>query len=109
VATAISIGNRVNYTPSSAVSLGAVVVVGQLVGVADRPIPANTLGALAVSGIFGMPKATGTGSALSLGAKVYWDATNSVVTATVGSNVYVGKVVKAAVDADASVEVIVNP
>lgn len=105
MATPISVGMRVNYTPASNVALGAVVVQGDLVGVADRPIPANTLGALAVCGIFSMDKATGADTALAVGAKVYWLAASSVVTATAGSNKFVGKVVKAASNTDATVEV----
>jgi predicted RecA/RadA family phage recombinase len=109
VATAISVGYRVDYTPNADVALGAVVVQGQLIGIADRPLPASKLGALAIKGVFGMPKATGSGSAITAGAKVYWDAANSVVTTTVSTNVYVGKVIKAAADGDSTVSVLLIP
>ena len=95
----------IDYIPSSAVSAGDVVVAGDLVGVAKVDIPANRLGALAVEGQFAFPKTAGTGSALALGTTVYWDATNHVATATVGSNKLLGKVSLAAVDADTSVRV----
>lgn len=109
MATPVSVGQRVNYTPSADVALGAVVVQNDLVGVADRPIPANTLGALAVAGIFTFGKATGADTALAVGVKVYWLAASSVVTATAGSNKYVGKVVAAAANAAATVEVMLVP
>jgi predicted RecA/RadA family phage recombinase len=109
VASTVSVGYRVDYTPSSAVAVGAVVVLNKLVGIADRPLPANQLGALAISGIFLMPKATTASSALSVGTQVYWDATNSVVTATASGNTYVGKVVAAAVDGDSTVRVLLVP
>lgn len=109
MASPVSVGFRVNYTPSAAVALGAVVVQGDLVGVADRPIAANALGALAVQGIFSFPKATGTDTALTVGTKVYWDATNSRVTATASTHKYVGKVAKAAANGDAEVEVLLYP
>lgn len=105
MATPVSVGQRVNYTPVANVALGAVVVQGDLVGVADRPIPANTLGALAVCGIFTFDKATGADTALTVGTKVYWLAASSVVTATAGSNKFVGKVTQAAGNSDATVEV----
>lgn len=109
MATAISVGMRVNYTPVADVALGAVVVLNDLVAVADRPIPAGRLGAVAVQGIFGMPKATGAGSAIAIGKKVYWDASASVVTETSTDNIEIGKVAKAAGDNDAEVEVLLSP
>ena len=54
-------GNAIDYTPGADVSAGDVVVQGDLVGVAKRDISANTLGALAVAGVFDFPKAAGGG------------------------------------------------
>lgn len=106
MATLVQKGNSIDYTPGSAVAVGAVVAIGSVgVGVADRPIAANELGSLVVDGVFEFPKATGTGTALSFGAKVYWDATNSVVTTTSSGNVLAGYVVAAAGTADAVVRV----
>jgi predicted RecA/RadA family phage recombinase len=98
-------GSAIDYTPTSDVAAGDVVVQGDLVGVARGPIPANAPGSLATAGVFGFPKATGAGSGIAAGTKVYWDATNKVATATVGSNKFLGKTTKAAADADASVHV----
>jgi predicted RecA/RadA family phage recombinase len=98
-------GNSVDYTPTSDVAAGAVVVQGELVGVASRPIAANTLGALAVAGVFDFPKATGTGTAIAAGANCYWDATNQRATTTASGNKLIGKAVKAAADADATARV----
>ena len=53
MATFVQDGRYVDYTPASAVAAGAVVVQVDLVGVAVRDIPANTLGVLAVEGQFG--------------------------------------------------------
>jgi len=96
-------GRYVDYTPGSAVSAGAVVVQADLVGVAVRDIPANTLGVLAVEGVFTFPKATGASTAIAVGTTVYWASGTSTATATATSNKLIGKVVKAAVDADATV------
>jgi predicted RecA/RadA family phage recombinase len=100
-------GNSIDYTPTSAVATGDVVVLGDLVGVARTPIAANTLGSLAVRGIFDFPKATGTGSGIAIGTKVYWDATDKQAKADdeTGANKLIGKTVKAAADADATVHV----
>ena len=107
MATAIYVqdGEAIDYTPSSAVAAGDVVIQGDLVGVARTPIAANALGSLAVEGAFDFPKATGTGSGLAAGATVYWDAVALVATATSTGNKQLGKVVKAAADADSTVRV----
>ena len=103
MATVVQDGRYVDYTPGSAVSAGAVVVQADLVGVAVRDIPANTLGVLAVEGVFTFPKATGASTAIAVGTTVYWASGTSTATATATSNKLIGKVVKAAVDADATV------
>ena len=56
-------GNSIDYTPGSDTAAGAVVVQGDLIGVAARDIKANKLGALAVAGVFDFPKATGASTA----------------------------------------------
>ncbi len=93
----------IDYTPGADVAAGDVVVQGELVGVAKLDIKANTLGALAVTGVFDFAKATGVGSGISAGANLYWDDTNNVATTTSSGNKLVGKVVKAAADADTTV------
>lgn len=107
-ATYIQVGESVDYTPVAAVAAGDVVVQGELVGVTKLPIEAGRLGALAVAGVFDFAKSTAGGSALAAGANAYWDNTNKVATATVGSNKLIGKVVRAAADADATVRVRLN-
>ncbi|MBU0639322.1 MAG: DUF2190 family protein [Planctomycetes bacterium] len=98
-------GSSIDYTPAADVAAGEVVVQGELVGVAKLDIKANTLGALAVAGVFDFAKATGGGTAITAGANVYWDDTNNVATTTATGNKLIGKCVKAAADADATVRV----
>jgi predicted RecA/RadA family phage recombinase len=114
MATAIYVQDdeAVDYTPTTAVAAGDVVVQGDLVGVAKQPIAANALGALAVEGVFDFPKAAGAGTGLAAGTKVYWDATDHVVTASADNGatpatayVALGKVVLAAADAATTVRV----
>jgi predicted RecA/RadA family phage recombinase len=95
----------VDYTPTADVAAGDVVVQTDLIGIATKPIKANQLGALAVEGVFDFAKATSGGSALAAGTSVYWDDTANVVTITATGNKLIGKVVRAAADADATVRV----
>ncbi len=44
-------GAAIDYTPSSAVTAGDVIVQGALVGIPANDIAANTLGALSITGV----------------------------------------------------------
>jgi predicted RecA/RadA family phage recombinase len=100
-------GNAVDYTPAGDLAAGEVVVQGELAGVVQRPIPAGTLGALAVAGVYDFPKPTGAGSAIAAGAKVYWDEAEKVAKtdAEAGANKYLGKTVASAGDDAATARV----
>jgi predicted RecA/RadA family phage recombinase len=102
-------GNVIDYTPSADVAAGDVVVQGDLVGIARTPIAANAPGSLAIEGLFDFPKATGAGSGIAVGTKVYWDATDKQATATADTNKYLGKTAKTAADGDATVRVRLIP
>ena len=96
-------GAAIDYTPTADVAAGDVVVQGDLVGVAKLDIKAGKLGALAVEGVFDFAKATGVGTAIAVGAILYWnDAANQATTSATG-NKQIGKCVKAAGDNDATV------
>jgi predicted RecA/RadA family phage recombinase len=101
----VSEGRTIDYTPTANVAAGDVVVQGDLIAIAKTPIAANAPGSLVVSGVFDLPKATGAGSAITIGTQAYWDAANKVVTATAAGNKYLGKTVRAAADADTTVRV----
>ena len=75
-------GDVIDYTPSSAVESGEVVVIGSLVGVAKTDIAASAEGAVAIEGVYEIPAAT---AAITLGAAVYWDADGNPVGGTAGS------------------------
>lgn len=96
-------GCSIDYTPGADVASGAVVVQNDLIGVAKRPIAANTLGSLSVEGVFDFPKSTAGGSAIAAGITVYWNAGAQQATATASGNKLIGKTVKAAADADVTV------
>ncbi|MDD5699518.1 MAG: DUF2190 family protein [Victivallaceae bacterium] len=101
-------GDSIDFTPEADVAAGDVVIIGDLVGIAKLDIKAGELGALALVGVFDVPKATGESTAIAAGTIVFWDAENSQVTTTAGDNKYLGKTVIAAGDDDSLVRVIIN-
>ena len=100
----------IDYTPTADVAAGDIVVIGDIVGIAKLDIKAGVLGALALTGVYDIVKAAGTGTAVTRGAKVYWNATTKVATAdsSSGVNLYLGKAFAAAADADTVVRVRLN-
>lgn len=90
----VQIGDVLDYTPGSAVSSGAVVVMGVRVGIAVADIAANATGAVRVKGVVELAKLSTDTPAQ--GALLYWDAGNSRLTTTAGSNVLAGYAAKAA-------------
>ncbi len=90
-ATFVHEGDAVDFVPAAAVAAGAVVVQGNLVGVARRDVAAGQTGSLAVTGVFDLPVTALTGWAI--GDLAYWNAAAGVATETVGTNKLFGKVV----------------
>ena len=106
-ATFIHEGDAIDYTPGADVAPGDVVVQSDLIGIAKREIKANTLGALAVAGVFDVAKEGGVGVTFAVGDKAYWDDGNNFAVATdgAGANKLLGKAVVSAADADTTVRV----
>jgi predicted RecA/RadA family phage recombinase len=109
-------GTVVDYTPGAAVAAGDIVIQGELFGIAEVAIPAATLGALAVEGIWLLPKAAGGSTAIAQGVTVYWDHDEDYVTVETDDGgdpavdfILVGKVAVASVDADTEVQVLLTP
>jgi predicted RecA/RadA family phage recombinase len=108
VAQFVQEGKSIDYIPLAAVTAGDVVVAGDLVGVAKIDIAAGQLGALAVEGVFEVPKeAAATDKEIAFGTKVYWNATDHRVEVTDGTGVhkYMGKTTKAALTTDTTTRV----
>lgn len=100
-------GHVIDYTAGgSAVAAGGVVVIGSLVGVAPRPIAANSLGAVAIEGVHALPKAvTGTDASMTAGQLVYWYATSGVAVVSHATGVKAGYAVAAAATGATTVSV----
>lgn len=90
----IQVGDVLDYTPTQAVSGGAVVVIGTRVGIVVADIAAGQTGALRVKGVVELAKLSADTPAQ--GALLYWDAANSRLTTTSGGNVLAGYAAKAA-------------
>ncbi len=99
-------GEHFNHTPGSAVSNGAVVLMGATIGVALTAIAANATGAVKVTGVFTIAKLST--DVVAQGAKLYWDAGNSRLTTTVGSNTYAGRAYAAAGSGVSTVQIAIN-
>lgn len=78
-------GRKINYTPAADVAAGAIVELGGLVGVAERPIAANAIGALNLEGVFDVLKDGTAGPVFAIGDHVFWDSVNSLAVRTGGS------------------------
>jgi predicted RecA/RadA family phage recombinase len=109
VAQYIQTGNSINHTPQAALTAGDVVVIGDLVAVAKLDIAAGQLGALALEGVFEVPKeAAAADKAIAAGVKVYWNATDKRVETTPGdpaTHKYMGKTITAALTTDTTTQV----
>lgn len=98
-------GDSIDYRPTTAVAAGDVIVIADLVGIARLDIKANTLGSLAVVGVFDVVKSAGK---IPSGSTVYWDAGAKQATIVSGSNHYLGKAIASAADGDETVRVLLN-
>lgn len=93
-------GETLDYTATEAVANGAVVSLNTRIGVAGAPMAAGETGTVHVVGVFVMAKA---GTAIDLGAAVYYDALNDQITTTSADNVPAGYAVEAAAASDTTV------
>ena len=99
-------GTVVDFTPVVDVAAGSVVVQGDLVGITKRDVKADSLGGIAVEGVFDIAKVSA--DVISAGAKVYWKADDEVVVTTELGNKLVGKAVATAGAGTATVRVLLT-
>lgn len=79
-------GDAIDYTPGSDTAAGTVVVTGSsLVGITTVDLPANKKGAVAVRGVFNVPK---DNSNVAAGDALYWDDDANPVGGTAGSGAF---------------------
>lgn len=98
-------GEALNYTAGADIKSGDFVLIGALGGIAKTDIANGKSGAVHVKGVFSVAKASG---AVTQGAKLYWNSTNSNLTTTASGNTFVGVAAEAAASGDATVKVLLN-
>lgn len=96
-------GDVLTIPAPSAVLSGAVVIVGQLKGVAVADAASGAPVAVQTRGVFSLPKAAA--QAVTLGAAIYWDADDKVATTTATDNTLIGYAAAAAGSSAATVDV----
>lgn len=99
-------GLTIEFTAAADTASGAPVLVGKVVGVALGAVASGEKGQAATTGVWRLPKAAS--GAITQGAQLYWDATNSVFTTTASSNTYAGFAWEAAADGATSVMVCIR-
>ena len=90
----VQAGSQLTLTAPELVSSGAVVIAGNIAGVALGGASAGQPVDVAVAGVFNLPKVGA--QILSFGEPVFWDSAADLVTETAAGNTRIGTVVKAA-------------
>lgn len=100
-------GDIVDHIPATDLPIGAVVVLGALIGIAHRPIPTGALGSLALDGVWDLPNAGAVGAAW---APAFWNPATGQVTADggVAGVVRCGVFARPVVTTDPTVRVLLN-
>ena len=100
-ATYVQEGNTLDYRNlgSEKIEAGDIISLTTRVGVAGTDMEVGSLGSVAVTGVFSMPKATG---AIALGALVYFNTTQGKITTT-NTDVPAGFAIATATSSDATV------
>jgi predicted RecA/RadA family phage recombinase len=105
-------GDAIDHIPAADVNAGDVVVQNDLVGIAKLDIKAGERGALALTGVYAMPKAAGAGTAIAAGVKLHWNAGGALATPDADDGgtpptafPYLGKSILEAGDDEATVQV----
>ena len=99
-------GKALNHTPSgSSLASGDFLLLGAIGAVATTDIADGKTGAVHISGVFSVVKASG---AVTQGQKLYWNSTNSNLTTTATGNTIVGVAAEAAASGDANVKILLN-
>ncbi|MYM65436.1 DUF2190 family protein [Pseudoduganella sp. FT55W] len=99
-------GEVLSFTAITAVSSGAVVVIGKRIGIALGDIAVGQSGPVQVTDVWQLPKLTT--DVVAQGDLLYWDAGNNRLTTTVGSNILAGYAAYAAGNGAGTVNIKIN-
>ena len=84
----VSRGDAIDFIPNTDVPEGAVVAVGQLVGVTKRAIASGERGSIALAGVFDVVKDPSTN--IPAGTKLYWSQVSLHVVKTASTHPLLG-------------------
>jgi hypothetical protein len=101
-------GCYVSLAAPYAVASGGGALVGSLFGIAVTTLANGEVGTFGLEGVRTLPKATGTSTGGSQGAKAYWNNTNKNVTASASGNSLIGAFLNTCADGDATCVVVLN-
>jgi len=113
-ATYVASGRSVDYTPTSDIAAGEVVVIGSYVGIATEAISSNDVGAISLAGVFDVVQEA---LAITNGVEVYWDADGSSVggtasagcaTTTASGNTFMGFAIATTEATDETVRIVLR-
>lgn len=102
----VQAGDKITVTAAAAAASGEGVKIGTLFGIASGDAAIGDPLVLVTAGVFDMPKVAADD--ITLGAAVYWRASDGLVTVTASGNTKVGVAVSAAGNGAASVRVRLN-
>lgn len=92
----------------SAKAAGDGVLIGSVVGVAETAIAASATGAVRLTGVVRVTKATGAGLGWAQGDKIYWDDTAGEFTDVSAANTFAGVAAVANGDNDTTGDLVLN-
>lgn len=99
-------GEHFLHTAQAAVAAGDGVLMGATLGVSLNSLAAGQAGAVAVQGVWRVPKLAGDN--IAQGAICYWDNGNKRVTLSATGNTVAGRAYTAAAAGTAQVELLLN-
>ena len=99
-------GENIPLPAPADVLSGQAQLVGAIFGVAQFDAPAGERCVYVRRGVFTLPKTSA--QAWTVGAKVYWDDTNKVVTTTASGNILIGAAVAAVANPSAEGDVLLD-
>ena len=89
----VQAGSALTIPAPAAVASGDVVVVGNIIGIANAAAASGADLDVTTTGVFSLPKVSG--DVFTLGATVYWDATAKLASTTASANTAIGTAVAA--------------
>ena len=99
-------GEVLDHVAAAALDSGDVVVMGDIVGVAEADIALAATGSVRVQGVHTLAAITGV--AFAQGDQLYWDATNERLTKVSSGNTKAGVAAAAKLSATATGDVLLN-